>query len=343
MELSIFHAEELEDVLNSIPDLKPSFRKLGNVEVIAENKEVRVGKYRNYVIVLSSGELEFENAPIETFRIVLRELENGRDFQFGTYRFEENTVEIQPEREMDFLELSPIFSELAALKTLSIDAGNRGEFLSKEETKIIDRTVRILENAGTMDISVLEDLAFELSSLKGKFISRYMKFKDEIEEIGQSLIRFKSLSRKYGHFLYELTPEYEDVLSNLRYYEMSFDQTLRSVRDSLETIHLKLESIQRRETLELQKRTSALQVAAAVIEFIVVFYYTMGIWSKYADLSMLPKWLSLLTLTVLSATVPLLTEAFGEYLLERRVGRKLVVYLMLISLCIAIILYTIFF
>lgn len=343
MRLYILTQENAKKIYQQIDGLRPSFRKIDEVEVIAESESVLIGKYLDYILLFADKKLDLEMDPIDEFEVVVKELDDGLPFSHGLYRFSENMLEIHLNREMDIVSIGSLLTEVAVIRVLTRDALRRGEFLSKEETKIINMTVKILEIAGTTDVQKLEELTFEVSALKGAFLSKYIKFKDEIEEIGIALMRFKKLSRRKGNLLIELTEEFEDTLENLRYFESSFNQTLRAVRDTFETLHLKTELIQSKENLEIQKKASALQAATAVIEFIAVFYYTMGIWDKYANLETIPKWISFSTLFTLSAVITLLTESFGEFLLKKEINKKFIIYTLILLFCMGIIVSTIFF
>ncbi len=322
----MYRARDGEGILKNLKDLKPSFRVEGNYEIIAtsDDGEITVGKYRDSLFVLSSKPHIIPAEPLEKFRIEFREVEMGRDFQFGKYKLENGIISIETKLNPEDLKsvLPPLLSEFAVARILISDANIRAEYLTKEETKIIHKVTEILEGTTSLSISKLEDLAFSVSSLKGEFFSSYMRYKDELEEISYCLIRAERLSERLGSLLSHEIHELKRELEILKYFESSFESTLNGVRDALDTIHLKLGSLHRKEDLELQRKTSSLQAAAAVIEFIAVFYYSLGIWSKYANLSSVPKWITFLLLTSLSFLVVVYTEIIGEILTERIFKRR---------------------
>jgi len=319
--LSIYRAGDGEEILRNIKGLKPSFRSERGYEIIAvtDDGETAVGKYRDSLFVISSKPHSIPAEPLEKFRIEFQDVEMGRNFQFGKYRLENGTLLIETELKTEDLKsaIPPLLSEFAVARILISDANIRAEYLTKEETKIIIKVTEILEGATSLTISRLEELAFSVSSLKGEFFSSYMRYKDELEEISYCLIRAERLSERLGSILSHEIQELKGELEILKYFESSFESTLNGVRDALDTIHLKLGSLHRKEDLELQRKTSSLQAAAAVIEFIAVFYYSLGIWSKYADLSAVPKWMTFFLLTSLSFLVVVYTEIIGEILTER--------------------------
>ena len=337
MFLYIFPEKDSEEVLAGLKNLKPAFKAERDYEVFAVSNDGKIvaGKYKKTFFVLSEDSLSFFVEPLETYQIIFGDS--------NEVKLENSTVHAPQEKGKGVLQnLIPFLSEITVAKILIKDARLRAEHLNKEETKIISEVTEILEGAKTLSVSKLEELAYSISSLKGSFFSAYMQFKDELEEISSSLIRAEEYSREFG--LDELISSLRIQLQSLRQYESSFESTLNGVRDALDTVHLKLESLHRKENLELQRKTSSLQAAAAVIEFIAVFYYSMGIWSKYANLSAIPKWISFSLLAILSTLVVICTEAVGEALASKKLsGRFYLVTALLILTVFAMFLVTIYY
>jgi len=345
--LSIYRKKDGEEILKALKNLKPSFRAEGECEIIASDNDgrVSVGRYRDLIVVMSDKAINAGSEPLNTFRIEFEKVEMGKDFYYGKYRLENDALSIETKKDTKkMIEiLPPLLSEITVSRILISDASVKAEYLTKEETNIINKITEILEGAKSLSIMKLEELAFSVSSLKGSFFSSYMRYKDELEEISYSLIRAQRLSEKAGKLLYDEIEELKRELSILRQYESSFESTLNGVRDALDTIHLKLESLHRKEDLEMQRKTSSLQAAAAVIEFIAIFYYTLGIWSKYADLHSIPKWITFSLLTALSFLMVVYTEIFGEIIARRRIERKFYVVTALTALTILAMFYVTLF
>ncbi|WP_456369548.1 hypothetical protein [Geoglobus sp.] len=349
MEYLLFHFEDLEDIVKEIPGLTHSFRRFGEVEVIAVDEEMRVvvERYGKYVVVVTHSGLGLTIEPLAAYSVELGIPEEpAGEFAMGRYRVRGDRLYLDGDLDDELIygHLPALLCEVTTARILIKDSRLRAEHLSRDETAIISDTVRILEGAGKMEISVLEKLALELSSLKAGFFSSYMTFKDENEEIGLAILRARKISRLLGNLLSEWVDELVFELESLKYYETSFEQTLSGVRDALETVHLRLEMLHRGENLELQKRTSSLQAAAAIIEFVAVFYYSMGIWDKYIGLHGFPKWVTFTLLTLLSGVVVFYTEVIGEYLSEGKAGKKLAITtaLLLLTLVFMVLLPAIF-
>ncbi len=338
MFIAIYRAKDEESILKALKNLKPSFRVEGDYQIVAsdESGSVRVGRYRDTLFVLSERDIDVDVEPLEKFRVEFGKTEMGRSFDYGKYRLESSMLSIETDIDVERImsTIPPLLAEIAVAEILISDASIRAEYLTKEETKIINKTAEILEGARSLSIARLEELAFSVSSLKGVFFSAYMRYKDELEEISYCLIRAEKLSKKIGSLLYSEIQEMRRELDILKYFESSFESTLNGVRDALDTIHLKLESLHRKEDLEMQRKTSSLQAAAAVIEFIAVFYYSLGIWSKYANLSAVPKWITFSLLTSLSVLVVIYTEIIGEILTKREFERRFYIVTGMIALVV---------
>jgi hypothetical protein len=152
-----------------------------------------------------------------------------------------------------------------------------------------------------------------------------MRFKDMIEESFSSISSARYISEILGGLLLEKIVELEKKIELLHYYESKFQQTLSGVGDSLQVASLRLDMLRNRETLELQKRTSALQAAAAIIEFVAVYYYTLKIWESFLPVKEIPSYVSFSILALFTGLVVFYTDALGEYIREKKPSKKLVI------------------
>ncbi len=93
--------------------------------------------------------------------------------------------------------------------------------------------------------------------------------------------------------------------------------------------------------LEMQKKSMVYQFAAGLIEFIVLAYYSLSIWTNVAPIAaaVIPGWIKLVFVFLFSGTTVLVTHFLSEYLQGETHGRrKLIVF----GLILAVILITIF-
>ena len=93
--------------------------------------------------------------------------------------------------------------------------------------------------------------------------------------------------------------------------------------------------------LEMQKKSMVYQFAAGLIEFIVLAYYSLSIWTNVAPVAaaVIPGWIKLVFVFLFSGTTVLVTHFLSEYLQgETHVRRNLIIF----GLILTAILITIF-
>ncbi|WP_202320624.1 hypothetical protein [Archaeoglobus neptunius] len=332
MQYLLFH--DLEDVLPNLPDAKPSFGRHRYVEILAEFEGGVVGKYRNVIFTLTTKDIKLSKEPIVSFTVEFASDDGSfKSFRYGKYSCNDKILidgEYIDEFFHDFL--PALLSELGIAELLLRDCIERAQYLAERETEIVKDIIRLSDEVRALSVERLEELSFELSSLRAKFFSRYMRFKDDVEEIFAAVSRASSISSFLGGMLAEKIESLKLGLEDLSYYESRFEDTLAGVRDALDVVHLRLEMLRGKENLELQKRTSSLQAAAAIIEFVAVYYYTLKIWETFLPIEKVPSIISFTVLTIFATLAILYTEALGEYLRKRRVSLKLVVLTLMLTL-----------
>ncbi len=163
---------------------------------------------------------------------------------------------------------------------------------------------------------------FEISKLRVDFFRKFMKFKDVVENVFVSIVAAEHISNLMGGFAVEAVDEARRGVEVLHYYESKFQQTLSGVSDVLQVVSIRLDMLRNRETFELQKRTSSLQAAAAIIEFVAVYYYTPKIWESFLPVESMPKVVTFTLLAAFTTIVVIYTEAMGEYIRTRILSRK---------------------
>ncbi len=326
MRYAIFDESNLESVLKAIGEATPEFKRFRYVELMAKSERGVVGKYRTLYFLFSEGPFELDIEPIEIFEVeIARDDGNFHKFRFGKYSIRDKILLDCDYRDELFLDYLPaLLCEISSAKLMINDCNLRASHLAERESEIVREVTRISEKVKTLSIEKLEELSFEVSALRASFFSSYMLFKDDVEEIFSSIARASSISSFLGGLLREQIDELRNQLETISYFESRFEQTLSGVRDAFDVVHLRLEMLRGKENLELQKRTSALQAAAAIIEFVAVFYYSMKIWEAFLPVKEMPHWLSFSLLTAFTFTVVMYTEALGEYIRERRFSTKFV-------------------
>ncbi|WP_456330130.1 hypothetical protein [Archaeoglobus sp.] len=341
MEYLIFSGDELEDVLSGIKDAKPAFKRYKYVEILAQFDGGVVGKYGDIVFMFSEREPPIEEEPLERFVVEISEDDGSyKPFRFGKYRYEGKLlIDVEFSEDLFYDYLPALLSEMARAKTLINECNIRAGHLADRETKIVREVIKLSEEAKTLDAKRLEELSFELSSMRAEFFSGYMNFKDILEGIFSAILRAERISSFLGDMLEEELKEMKTELERMKHYESSFEETLTGVRDALNVVHLRLEMLRGKENLELQKRTSALQAAAAIIEFVAVYYYTMKIWENFLPVEKTPSAVSFSLLFAFTTIVVILTEAIGEYIKDKKVTTRLALLSILLLITLALMIY----
>jgi hypothetical protein len=331
-----FHEDDTESFLNELKkrvQLRPKFKKFRYTEIFAEGDEVTAGKYENVVFLLIEDGNRFEvlEEYLDVVEVeIVKSDERFKEFKYGRYRIEndEKTV-LELETGFDerlFLDLIPAIQILVLKVRILLNQCNlQAETMSKEESRIIKEVSHLSHLANkSRDVFELEKILSEVSSLHVSFFSKFSKFKDVNEEIFSSIVKLESVSREIGGWYEEDIQEFKDYHQSLIYFESKFEQTLNGVRDLFSLISLQLDTMRNRENIDLQKRTSSLQAAAAIIEFVAVFYYTLRIWEHFLPIENIPRWLTFFLLTCFTTGVVVYTELLAKLLRFKRLGKPFI-------------------
>jgi hypothetical protein len=323
----------MDNVVRAIKDIgieiKPEFKDHRFVSLIASGKNLIIGKYENVAFLIS--DKSFEISTLEKITVEMASSDSTfSEFRFGKYKVEGDVKTIKLECEFSeelFYDLFPaLFVQFIKANTLLNDCNLQADTLSKEETRAIDKIVRLSHQATkSNDLSELERISFELSEIHVDFYRKFMRFKDAIEEMFSSMTKFETISVIMGGFLIEKSIEMRDQFERLKYYESKFEQTLVGGRDVFNIVNLRLDTLRNKENLELQKRTSSLQAAAAIIEYVAVFYYTLKIWEDFLPVDKMPGYLSFSLLVIFTTTVVAYTETLGGYIRTREISKKFMI------------------
>lgn len=311
--------------MSEIKEAKPAFKRYMYVEILAQFEGGVVGKYGNIVFLFTNRKPPITKEPLERVVVEITEDDGSyKPFRFGKYRYDGKLLIDADFREDLFHDYLPaLLSEIVKAETLIKDCSMRASHLADRETKIVHEVTKLSEEAKTLSPERLEELSFEVSGMRAEFFSSYMHFKDIVEDVFSAISRAEIISNFLGGMLEEKIREMKPELERMKYYESTFEQTLAGIRDALDVVHLRLEMLRGKENLELQKRTSALQAAAAIIEFVAVYYYTLKIWETFLPVKEMPATISFSLLFAFTTVVVILTDAIGEYIKERKVTVKL--------------------
>ncbi len=329
------HSDEIDDLFAELKNLelklKPKFRKLKFAEIFAVGDGISVGKYDNVAFLFVEGEIETSFDYLDMIKVELSQAdETFNDFKFGKYRLEEEeTLILKLDAEFKeelFLDLIPAMQiEVLKIKVLLSQCDLQSEVMSKEETEIIREVSELASLANRHeDMAELERILSEVSNLHISFFKKFSRFKNVTEEIFSSIVKLEVISREIDGWYKERIQEFKDYHQSLLYFESKFEQTLNGLRDLFSIISLKLDTMRNRENIDLLRRTSSLQAAAAIIEFVAVFYYTLKIWDHFLPIENMPGSLTFILLTGFTVAVVACTEFLAELVRLKKITRSLI-------------------
>jgi hypothetical protein len=338
---TFFHSDDLDSLVQELRNrgivLRPVFKKFEFTEIFAGSDGLILGKHENVVFTVSEEDIDFRTEYLEKMKVVLTKADDGFvEFRFGKYRIEEKEyIELKLETEFDerlFHDLIPAQQiQYTKARIFAEQLSLQAEVMSKEETRII-KEVSILSDRATecYDVSELEKILQEVSAIHMDFFRKFSQFKDVNEELFSAVIKMELLTDKIKGWYGEKIKELRDYHQSLIYFESKFEQTLNGVRDLFSLISLQLDMNRNRENIELQKRTSSLQAAAVVIEFVAVLYYSLKVWEYFVPIEVMPKWLSFLLLTSFTVSVVAYTEVLAGLVRKRYISTHFVIATLLV-------------
>ena len=292
--------------------------ELEELPEILSNRAVRKGKVDScqFCVVEGIAEDEFKG----DFIVTVKKLERGYKFRYGRYIFKNRTLIVDPDPdkvdELLYEKLPVLFCYRKRCDVLVEKCIGVAASLSEFESGVLKKISSVSSIAVRADVADLERLMDEMSEWHSMFFSRFMEFKELNERLFEAMARYERICRD----LQLRAKSYEEVRA-LEYYESKFEQTLNGLRDLFSLMSLRLDTLRNREYLDLHRKTSSLQIAATVIEFVAVYYYTMKIWEHFSA-EKLPRAVEFLLLFAFTVLVILLTDVVGEYIRTGKVGFK---------------------
>ncbi|MFO7966691.1 MAG: hypothetical protein R6U44_03730 [Archaeoglobaceae archaeon] len=335
-----FHNDDMEDVVNLLKDLNISlssrFRKYRHTSAVATSETIFLGKFENIAFIISTQELDLDFDFLKEITVEVTEPENTfYESRLCKFAVEEDGSKIKVDRNdedliYDFIPAIEI--EMIKAEILLNECNLQADVISKEETKIISEVRKLSDDAKkATNVSSLEEILSQVTEFHVEFFKKFMNFKDLNEEMYSSVMSYDVFARNMGGWFSEIADNFKDYFERLKYFESKFEQTISAVRDLFTLVSLRLDMLRNSEYLELQRRTSSLQAAAAVIEFVAVFYYTLQIWNYFLPVGGLHPALSFSLLTIFTTTIVIYTEAISEMIRERKINIKFIFLTLLLA------------
>lgn len=340
-----FHHDDMEEVVDLLRDLNISlrtrFKRYRHTSAVATNEDLFLGKLENIAYMISTQELDLDFEFLKKTKVEVTGPEDtfyqSRSCNFAV---EEDGSRIKVDRDDEELiyDLIPAIEiEMIKSDILLNECNLQADVISKEESYIINQIKKLSDRAKeSSTVLELENISSEVSGFQADFFKKFMNFKDINEELYSTVMKYDAIARNLGGWFSETAVNFKDYFEKLKYFESKFEQTMGAIRDLFTLVSLRLDMLRNSEYLELQRRTSSLQAAAAVIEFVAVFYYTMKIWEHFLPIGAMPPVISFSLLAVFTTSIVVYTEAISEAIRENEVNPKFILLTLLLAVILVL-------
>ncbi len=112
----------------------------------------------------------------------------------------------------------------------------------------------------------------------------------------------------------EITRASAELIDRLREEETSISFAIKNIKTAIDTVRTSVELLRSRENIHLQEEAISFQVAAGVLEFIIIFYYSIASWDYIIGVERfdtIPPYLRFLTIFVFAALSVAMTHFVG--------------------------------
>lgn len=331
-----------------VRDFKVSIEKRGEIEVLAKSEYGIIGKVNGIEFIVAKNLSLPEEDVIKKTVIILEDKDDlNEDFILGKISFSDSEIYMNCKFDENFFYYNfPLFDISLTKATLLIEGNEmNAKDLNRKSDKLIKKLNEISNIAKKSDsISELERIVSDLSTLQLELFTKFSTFKEYNEEIFSSLNKTEYLVRKFFPNTKSLNLKVQNIKDRfeyLRYTESLISQTIDGVRDVLTLIKLRLDILRNREfveiqkslnkssvqNVEMQKKTTSLQAAAVVIEFVAVFYYTLKSWEHFLrdTLFTTPPLLRFLILLIFTFSVIYFTKILAKSIEKRSFKRDFII------------------
>ncbi len=248
------------------------------------------------ILLVTSPGGEIPKKVVERFDIIteyiITELEVGRLYLLKSWAKEYNIYGFIPERDYEefiFGALPYINLYVHFLETKVDFYIQKGKYMKEKRHEInikvgeiLGRTITLFKDSKKRQMTlekeidelsnVYSSLALNVSYLKSSLVSMdtdIRKLESKIESL---------LSPGGQNGLNSELKRYKDIRAMLKEEEEFSLLTLEEVKEAIDVVRTRVELLNSKEALDIQKQGFNLQVSAGVIEVIIVYYYTLNIW-----------------------------------------------------------------
>ncbi len=248
------------------------------------------------ILLVTSPDGEIPKKVLERFdtitEYIITELEVGRLYLLKPWGKEYNIYGFIPERDYEefILETLPYINLYVHRLERSVDFYIRkGEYMKEKRHEIeikvgeiLGRTITLFKNPEKRQMTLEKEID-ELSNVYSSLALNVSYLKSSLASMDSDIqkleSKIKSLLPPVGqNGLESELKRYKDIRTMLKEEEEFSLLTLEEVKEAIDVVRTRVELLNSREALDIQKQGFNLQVSAGVIEVIIVYYYTLNVW-----------------------------------------------------------------
>lgn len=161
----------------------------------------------------------------------------------------------------------------------------------KKERSEVDRIIHdILHRpAGKIERSTISLMEDELEKLSSNYTAlagnvnllkqSHMETEKEVERLQEELVKFEVSNFQINGFHSLYIQPIKEMIESFKTEEKSQLESLHNTKTAIEIIRTQVELARGGQSLSLQERAILIMVAGGLIEFIMIFYYTLHTWN----------------------------------------------------------------
>jgi hypothetical protein len=200
---------------------------------------------------------------------------------------------------------------------------NQVKWIVNERTAIDKSIGDILHNrivGETLNPKLIEDLEKDIDTLSSKYAilvndSHLIRkarttLEDDIEVIYDRLKEFGEVPSEG----LEIVKDSIDLKKKLEYTENSLSYGIKSTKTAIDTVRTNIDLLRSRENIYLQEESVSFQVAAGVLEFIIIYYYSIASWEHIIGverLDVIPPPIRFMSILLFASLAVALTHFVG--------------------------------
>ena len=259
-----------------------------------------------------------------------------------------------------------LHGQIIFLRELDLILCDRNLSINREKEELEQNLIHILHTKLVMNqtsLSIAEELESDIEVLAtafAKLVGDKKMISDGIRRLGAILERLeKQINREPvfnlgADMFQDMLGTYQERLTALSHTYDDLSLAEGNYQSAIEVVQSKIQVMNSRTNIDtqeqikellkvnsaMQKQSLVYQYAAGLVEFIVLAYYSLTLWSHftYTDVVIIPSWIQLIGVLLFSGNTVVLTHYLAEYVQgEKLIRKKLILAAVTLGLIILLI------